>query len=405
MFKVGDVVVYPSHGPARITEIRPVQIGGADQLCYILETDVNAGVRPVVILPVDKIESSRLRKIIDESEVPRVLDILKDRTARSRSQTWNRRHREYQEKMRTGSIFKAAEVFRDLCLLKQDRDLLHGERRLLDQAKNLLVRELAASKKAHQEGIERLLERIFSENSGQEATSVGDRVSSDERSPAERPAVSLVVSNGGTLAPEVGIVGREERLRNRSVGPEQDESTPYDVFISSAPNDAETAENLAQALGSAGLKVWIDRLELRPGESWRQRLRDELDNSRVCLVLLSETALSSKPWASVEWPLIQDSIWRREDFAVLPIELGPVDTPPFLSRWEALTLDRENPDIEALKQRIMEILAGDTLNKVPISEEADRLERADRFSEIWQQLVEEMQNPQSDEDEVPYAHL
>ncbi len=162
MFKVGDVVVYPIHGVARITEIRSEKIGGSDQLCYILETEVNtASIRPVIKLPVNKVESNRVRKIVDENEVPEVIEILKNRGIKTDSQTWNRRHREYQEKMRTGSIFKAAEVYRDLCILKESKDLSHGERRLFDQAKHLLIKELAIAKKTDENEIERTLNSIF----------------------------------------------------------------------------------------------------------------------------------------------------------------------------------------------------------------------------------------------------
>ncbi|MGC8658491.1 MAG: hypothetical protein ACP5U1_05400, partial [Desulfomonilaceae bacterium] len=72
-----------------------------------------------------------------------------------------RRHREYQEKMRSGSIFQAAEVYRDLCLLKENKDLSHGERRLYDQAHNLLIKELSIAKKTDEIEIERTLNRIF----------------------------------------------------------------------------------------------------------------------------------------------------------------------------------------------------------------------------------------------------
>jgi CarD family transcriptional regulator len=162
VFNVGDVVVYPIHGVARITEIRTEKIGGSDQICYILETEVNtANVRPVIKLPVDKVESNRVRRIVGEDEVIQVIEILQNRAVKTDSQTWNRRHREYQDKMRTGSIFKAAEVYRDLCLLKESKDLSHGERRLFDQAKNLLIKELAIAKKTDETEIERTLNNIF----------------------------------------------------------------------------------------------------------------------------------------------------------------------------------------------------------------------------------------------------
>ncbi len=162
MFEIGEIVVYPVHGVARIKDIKTERIGGSDQLCYILETEIRtANVRPVIKLPVDKVKSNRVRRIVAEEEVPKVIDILKNRSLRTDTQTWNRRQREYQEKMRSGSIFEAAEVFRDLSLLKENKDLSHGERRLFDQARNLLIKELAIAKRIDEREIEQTISRIF----------------------------------------------------------------------------------------------------------------------------------------------------------------------------------------------------------------------------------------------------
>ena len=166
MFKVGDVVMYPIHGVARITDIRTENIGGIAQLCYILETEIRtASPKPVIKLPVSKAEANRVRKIVEEQEVSRVIEILKNRAMKTDPQTWNRRNREYQEKMRTGSIFKAAEVFRYLTLLKETKDLSHGERRLFDQARNLLIKELSIAKKTGEKEIEEILTAIFKRES------------------------------------------------------------------------------------------------------------------------------------------------------------------------------------------------------------------------------------------------
>jgi len=162
MFKIGDVVVSPVQGVARIIGIKKKKIGPSDQLCYILETEIKtANEKPVIKLPIDKVESNRVRKIVDESEVCQVIDILKKRGMKTDSQTWNRRHREYQDKMRSGSIFQAAEVYRDLSLLKESKDLSHGERRLFDQAYNLLIKELSIAKQTDETEIERTLNTIF----------------------------------------------------------------------------------------------------------------------------------------------------------------------------------------------------------------------------------------------------
>lgn len=162
MFKVGDVVVYPIQGVARITEIKKEKIGSSEQLCYTLEVETkSANEKPVIKLPVDKANANKVRRIVNEHEADQVFEILKTRGLKTDGQTWNRRHREYQEKMRSGSLFQAAEVFRDLSLLKTSKDLSHGERRLFDQARNLLIKELSIAKKTDETEIERTISKIF----------------------------------------------------------------------------------------------------------------------------------------------------------------------------------------------------------------------------------------------------
>jgi CarD family transcriptional regulator len=162
MFEVGEVVVYPIHGVARVKEIRAEKIGGADQLCYILESETEGGSpRPVIKLPVDKADSNRVRRIINSSEAEKVIEVLQKRGMKTDSVTWNKRHREYQEKMRTGNLFKAAEVYRDLSLLKETKDLSYGERRLFDQARGLLIKELSIAKRVSESEIERTISGLF----------------------------------------------------------------------------------------------------------------------------------------------------------------------------------------------------------------------------------------------------
>lgn len=78
------------------------------------------------------------------------------------NQTWNRRYREYMEKIKTGSVYEVAEVYRDLLMLKSEKDLSFGERKMLDTARTLLVKEISLAKKVAEAKIERDLEKIFS---------------------------------------------------------------------------------------------------------------------------------------------------------------------------------------------------------------------------------------------------
>jgi CarD family transcriptional regulator len=159
MFKIGDLAVYPAHGVGVIERLETKQISGCSQDFYImriLENDM------IIMIPTKNVESVGLREIIGQKEVPKLYSILKKRKMTIDNQTWNRRYREYMEKIKTGSVFEVAEVYRDLLTLKVDKELSFGERKMLDTARNLLVKEISLAKNVKEEQIEKDLDRIFS---------------------------------------------------------------------------------------------------------------------------------------------------------------------------------------------------------------------------------------------------
>jgi CarD family transcriptional regulator len=157
-FRIGDKAVYPAHGVAEVTGIESKEISGIKHTFYILRILEN-GMR--IMVPTKNVAAVGLRAVVNKSEVKEVYDILKSREVSVEGQTWNRRYREYMEKIKTGSVFEIAEVLRDLSLLKHDKDLSFGERKMLDTAKALLVKELAVAKSAKEEKIQRELDEIF----------------------------------------------------------------------------------------------------------------------------------------------------------------------------------------------------------------------------------------------------
>jgi CarD family transcriptional regulator len=159
MFKVGDMAVYPAHGVGVIDKIESKNISGKDQKFYILRLLSN-GMK--IMIPTDNIDQVGLRGIVTDKEVSKVYKILKEKTIPSDNQTWNRRYREYMEKIRTGSVFEVAQVLRDLLLLRLGKDLSFGERRMLDMAKGLLVKELSVAQKSPEDRIEKNIESLFS---------------------------------------------------------------------------------------------------------------------------------------------------------------------------------------------------------------------------------------------------
>ncbi len=158
-FQVGDLAVYPAHGVGRIESIERRTINGAKHKFYILKILDNS---MVIMIPTANIKSVGLREIIHKDEVPKIYAVLKKRKNDIfDNQTWNRRYKEYMNKLKTGSLYDVAEVFRDLFLLKAVKDLSFGERKLLDTSKGLLLRELCTAKKADEESVWAEVKSLF----------------------------------------------------------------------------------------------------------------------------------------------------------------------------------------------------------------------------------------------------
>lgn len=157
-FKVGDKVVYPAHGVAEIVSIETRDIGGQPLAFYMLNILEN-GMR--VMVPTSNVDQVGMRDIVSSDEADKVFDVLKKREKMVESTTWNRRHREYMEKIKTGSLFEVAKVLRDLYVLKNDKELSFGERKMLDTARSLLVREISLSKGITHEEVETKFKAIF----------------------------------------------------------------------------------------------------------------------------------------------------------------------------------------------------------------------------------------------------
>ncbi len=158
-FQVGDLAVYPAHGVGEIQAIESRVVNGEKHDFYIMKVLENG---MVIMIPVRNVESVGLRDIIDKKDIPRVYDVMKSRKdGLPDNQTWNRRYREYMDKIKTGSLYDVAEVFRDLFLLKLTKDLSFGERKLYDTAQVLLVRELSTAKNTDEDTIISEIESLF----------------------------------------------------------------------------------------------------------------------------------------------------------------------------------------------------------------------------------------------------
>jgi CarD family transcriptional regulator len=154
-FKKGEKVVYPAHGVAVIEDIQSRVISGTERRFYMLK--ILGTEKMTIMIPTENVAQVGLRRVIGKDMVDKIYRILRTRRVDADTQTWNRRYREYTEKIKTGSPLEIAKVLRDLLVLKADKELSFGERKMLDTARSLLVKELSIAK-AHPE--EQILEEI-----------------------------------------------------------------------------------------------------------------------------------------------------------------------------------------------------------------------------------------------------
>lgn len=159
MFKVGELVVYPAHGVGVIETIETKEISGGYQAFYImriLENDM------IIMIPKDNAQTVGLRHIVSKEEIPRIYEVLKDHDFVSNNgQSWHRRYREYVERLKTGSVCGLAEVLKELILIGEEKELSFGERKLLDTARRLLIKELSIAQDVPEKTIEKELSSLL----------------------------------------------------------------------------------------------------------------------------------------------------------------------------------------------------------------------------------------------------
>ncbi|MCL2724388.1 MAG: CarD family transcriptional regulator [Polyangiaceae bacterium] len=155
---VGDKAVHPSHGLAEVTAIEHREIGSIKGEFYILRI-VDNGMR--VMVPRASGGTAGIRPVMSAKEADRVLDTMRAREVAVDLQPWSRRFRAYTEMIKSGAPHEVAKVLRDMYRLKFDKDLSFGERRLLDQAKSLLMKELAAAKGMTEASLQAKVDDMF----------------------------------------------------------------------------------------------------------------------------------------------------------------------------------------------------------------------------------------------------
>lgn len=155
-FKVGEVVVYPHHGAARIADIEQREIGGETLdflVLQILQSDLE------VRVPVKNTELVGVRDVVGKEGLEKVFSVLRE-TDVEEAGNWSRRYKANQERLASGDINKVAEVVRDLWRRDQGKGLSAGEKRMLGKARQILVGELALAEPVDEKKVKELEEGV-----------------------------------------------------------------------------------------------------------------------------------------------------------------------------------------------------------------------------------------------------
>jgi CarD family transcriptional regulator len=156
MFNVGDYAVCPGHGVGQIVDIEEREVGESKLYFYIIKVIANG---MTVMVPTNS--ENGIRKLVDSDEIEEVYDLLNNHDVKVDNSTWNRRYRDYMEKVKTGSLIEIADVLRSLYLLKNKKNLSFGEKKMLDQCKELIAQEIAITKGSEKSEVGDKIENCF----------------------------------------------------------------------------------------------------------------------------------------------------------------------------------------------------------------------------------------------------
>lgn len=158
VFNIGDLAVYPGHGVGQIKAIEQREVCEETQKFYIMVIlDSNI----TIMIPKNNTTNVGLRQLVNEEEIKEVYNTLKKRRVKLSHQTWNKRYKQFHDKIKRGSLFEVAEVFRDLNLISINKELSFGERKMMETAKHLIVSELALARTLKESDVETEIQELF----------------------------------------------------------------------------------------------------------------------------------------------------------------------------------------------------------------------------------------------------
>ncbi len=159
MFNVGDKIVYPHHGAGIVERIEEKIVNGQKKTFFVLSL---CGGDLKVTVPEESTQSVGLRSVISKKEVKMVLEVLSQEQSQMPT-NWNHRYKKNRDKLRSGSIYEVAEVVRNLTIREREKGLSTGEKRMLNQARQILLSEIIYVLNIDNDKAMSMLEEAFSQ--------------------------------------------------------------------------------------------------------------------------------------------------------------------------------------------------------------------------------------------------
>jgi CarD family transcriptional regulator len=159
VFQVGDKVVYPMHGAGVIEAIEEQEVLGRRMRYYVMRLPIN---EMKVMVPCEHSTATGLRQVISEQALHNMLEVLKARNS-IMVKNWNHRYRSNMEKIKSGNILELAEVVRNLSRRDKEKGLSTGERKMLDNARQILLSEIILAKGLEFDQANRFLDQVLAQ--------------------------------------------------------------------------------------------------------------------------------------------------------------------------------------------------------------------------------------------------
>jgi len=164
MFEIGDKVVYPMHGAGIIEGIEVKEILGEKQQYYILHFPMGS---MKVMIPTKSVEDVGVREVIPNTDINKVVEVLGDYSSAVQD-NWNKRYRTNLERIKTGNIYEVAGVVRDLMIRDNEKGLSTAEKKMLTNARQILISEIVLSTSSKEEDIASMIDRVTLDNAASE---------------------------------------------------------------------------------------------------------------------------------------------------------------------------------------------------------------------------------------------